>query len=83
MARRTINFYTFDEADIIGVCPHDRGPLVRRLDLAGLFDLTEDESLNLEVGLWTIAFCPTGNKVMIFKSPLPTLEPDAVVPLEP
>jgi len=83
MATRTINFHTFDDEDVIGLCPLDDGPLVRRLDLAGLLDLTEDEALGLEVGTFTIGYCPVGNHVLIRTVPLPVVGEDDLIPLEP
>lgn len=83
MPTRTIGFYQFDEEDVIGKCPHDGGPLVKDLTLANFLDLDEGDSLDLELGIATLAFCPVGSHVVVTRAPLIEVDPDATFPLDP
>jgi len=51
-------YLSYDTEDIIGKCFVCGGPVVDAIQLSNMMDLTDDERLDLELGVRTIAFCP-------------------------
>ena len=55
---RKEKYLTYDTEDIIGKCSKCGGPIIDAIQLSNLMDLTDNERLDLELGVKTIAFCP-------------------------
>jgi hypothetical protein len=53
-----VGYYKYDNADVIGKCHNCGGDVVDAIELSNLISLTASQREDIELGVYTIAFCP-------------------------
>ena len=56
--KKQVGYYKYDSEDVIGRCQKCGGDVVDALELSNLMALTDSQREDLELGVYTIAFCP-------------------------
>jgi len=56
--KKQVGYYKYDSEDVIGKCSKCGGDVVDAIELSNLMLLTDSQRQDLELGVYTIAFCP-------------------------
>ena len=62
---KKVGYYKYNTEDIIAKCSRCGGDMVDDISLANFITLTDSQWQDLELGVYTIAFCPNCSQVYL------------------